>query len=103
MKRNLQNVIWPAAITFIITLLLSYIANIPYFEDGHIFENLPFMQWLVINILPCLLVQLLAFLTCWFFVMRKTENVKLIWINYLVWFLIDNVQNIIEIIDRFTN
>lgn len=98
--KNLKAVSLPAVVFSLATLLLSYIIAAPYFENGNFMDTVPWTQWLAINIVPCLVLQIPAFLTCWLFVLRKMAKPKYIWLNYIIWIVIWNFQRIIDIVNR---
>lgn len=101
--KNLKSVLCPAVTFLLITLLLNYALNARYFEDGYWMGVVPWEKWLVINIVPCLVLQVPAFFTCWFFILRKSAIPKFIWLNYIIWIVLWNFQRIIDIVNRIVS
>ena len=89
MKKNLSSVAWPSLVFLLITLLVQYIDYQPMlaslFDIG---------GWLISSLVACIIWQVLAYISCWAFVLRNGKPQNYVWINYIVWTILANLGNI---------
>lgn len=46
-----------------------------------------------------LIAQIIAYLTCYFFVIKRNKGQKGVWINYIIWILVFNIGIVSEMIN----
>lgn len=99
MKNNkLQNnkanetpdILIPASILLVIHTIVQYLYEL---HKSHIFVSFGAI------IVSDIIVQIIAYLTCYFFVIKRNKGQKGIWINYIIWILVFNIGIVSEMIN----
>lgn len=92
-KKNLLSVAWPACVLFLVSLTVSFIQSPPDVSTWY-FLLASLIGALTSNILW----QIFAYLSCWTLVLRKGKPQNYVWVNYIVWTVIANYVNVMNIL-----
>lgn len=92
-KQNLSSVKLPALTFLLITVLVMCIQNPPT-----VYPLFFLVGTLIYLLIPNLLWQFFAYLSCWAFVLRRGKPQNYVWINYFIWIVIANLGAISEIL-----
>ena len=88
------NILIPAIVFFVINTIVQYLQQVQNFDF------VPLFGFLIQVITYNLIAQTLAYLTCRFLVIKRSEGQKGVWINYIIWILVMNLGVVSEIINK---
>ncbi len=93
-ENNQVNILFPAIVFFVINVIVQYLQEMQSYGYVMIFSFL--IQMITYN----LITQSLAYLTCRFFVIKKSKGQNGVWINYIIWIIVMNLGIIVEMINK---
>ena len=91
----MRRISWPALTFLLITLLVTYINDQPVFSSSY-----AIIAWIGAVLITNIIWQILAYLSCWVFVLRQEKEQNYVWANYIIWTIVANLGIVSEILNR---